>query len=354
MNNEKLLNEKPYSLDEGKKKKLFKNKINELTKFHQKNCNEYKKIINFFGFNKRKKYQIKDLPFLPVQIFKEIDLISTKKHRIVKTLRSSGTSTGKVSKIFLDKKNSLEQIKALKKIVQYHIGDKRLPMMIVDKKSSIVNVKGFDAKKAAFYGFSIFGKDFFYLIKENGEIDYDGLNIFLKKFNKNFLIFGFTFQVYDTLYNKLIKKNLEKDFLNGILIHGGGWKKMEKFKVSNKEFKINLSKKLNLRKSLNYYGLVEQTGSIFLECQCGYYISTNFSEIFIRDENFNICNHSEKGFIQLTSLLPTSYPGHNILTQDIGEIKERSLCKCKLNGTRFIIHGRAKQAEIRGCSDTIS
>jgi hypothetical protein len=351
---DKLLNENPYSLSRDQKKNLFSNKINELTRFHRIRCKEYKKIIDFFGFENKKNYELSNLPFLPVQIFKEFDLISTDKKNIVKILRSSGTSSSHTSKIFLDKKNSLEQVKALKTIVQYHIGTKRLPMLIIDKKSSIINSKDFDAKKAAFFGFSIFGKDFFYLIKENGEIDYKGLNIFLKESNKSFFIFGFTYPVYNILYNKLIKKNLKNNFSKGILIHGGGWKKMEKVSISNKKFKSDLRKKLNLKNIYNYYGLVEQTGSIFLECNCGYFLSTNFSEVLIRNENFELSKKSEKGFVQLISLLPSSYPGHNILTQDIGEIKDRKSCKCKLNGTRFVIHGRAKQAEVRGCSDTLN
>ena len=351
---DKLLNENPYSLSRDQKKNLFSNKINELTRFHRIRCKEYKKIIDFFGFENKKNYELSNLPFLPVQIFKEFDLISTDKKNIVKILRSSGTSSSHTSKIFLDKKNSLEQVKALKTIVQYHIGTKRLPMLIIDKKSSIINSKDFDAKKAAFFGFSIFGKDFFYFLKENGEIDYKGLNIFLKKSKKSFFIFGFTYPVYNILYNKLIKKNLKNNFSKGILIHGGGWKKMEKVSISNKKFKSDLRKKLNLKNIYNYYGLVEQTGSIFLECNCGYFLSTNFSEVLIRNENFELSKKSEKGFVQLISLLPSSYPGHNILTQDIGEIKDRKSCKCKLNGTRFVIHGRAKQAEVRGCSDTLN
>ena len=60
---------------------------------------------------------------------------------------------------------------------------------------------------------------------------------------------------------------------------------------------------------------------------------------------------AKKGLIQLFSLLPTSYPGHNILTEDIGEIIGEDNCKCGLKGKYFLVHGRAKEAEIRGCSD---
>jgi len=127
---------------------------------------------------------------------------------------------------------------------------------------------------------------------------------------------------------------------------------MEKLKVNNKIFKKKLQSKIKLSKIYNYYGLVEQTGSIFIESsKCGYFHTSVFSDIFIRDKKFNVVKSGEKGLIQLLSLLPTSYPGHNILTEDIGQIIGEKNCKCGLKGKYFIVHGRAKEAEIRGCSD---
>ena len=127
---------------------------------------------------------------------------------------------------------------------------------------------------------------------------------------------------------------------------------MEKLKISNEQFKRKLFKKTKLKNIYNYYGLVEQTGSIFIECnKCGYFITSVFSDIFVRDKKFNIVRNGEKGLIQLLSLLPTSYPGHNILTEDVGEIVDASNCKCGTQVKHFLVHGRAKEAEIRGCSD---
>ena len=112
-----------------------------------------------------------------------------------------------------------------------------------------------------------------------------------------------------------------------------------------------LKKKLNINNVINYYGLVEQIGSIFFECKCGYFIASNFSEIIIRDENLVECADGQSGFVQLISLLPTSYPGHNILTEDIGEVVKNHNCTCYGHGKRFLIHGRVKDAELRGCSN---
>ena len=51
---------------------------------------------------------------------------------------------------------------------------------------------------------------------------------------------------------------------------------------------------------------------------------SKYSEVLIRDKNFKSLQKI-KGFIQLLSLLPKSYPGHSILTEDIGEIIENEL-----------------------------
>ena len=73
----------------------------------------------------------------------------------------------------------------------------------------------------------------------------------------------------------------------------------------------------------------------------------------IRDKNLNTLKKNRKGIVQLCSILPTSYPGHNILTEDIGIVKGEDDCSCGKKGKYFKILGRVKSAELRGCSDVI-
>ena len=61
---------------------------------------------------------------------------------------------------------------------------------------------------------------------------------------------------------------------------------------------------------------------------------------------------NEEGLIQVISLLPSSYPGNSILTEDIGVILGEDNCGCGRKGKFFTISGRMKQSEVRGCSDT--
>ena len=350
---DKSLNSSPYSLNKKQKNNLFLNYINKLTLHHYKNCSNYKKIINNLKFKLNGQNKLEDFPMIPVSIFKKFDLQSVPKNKIVKTLVSSGTSGQKLSKIYLDKENSSNQLKVLKKIMESILGSKRLPMLIIDQNPKILDRSIFNARTAAIYGFSLFGKDHCYILNKSGKINYEVLNDFLKKYGSDkFFIFGFTSAIFENLINKLTTKNLDSNFQNGILLHGGGWKKLEKLKISNNQFKKKLFNKIKLKNIYNYYGMIEQTGSIFIECsKCGYFVASNFSDILIRDKNFNVVENGKKGLIQLFSLLPTSYPGHNILTEDIGKIVKENNCKCGLKGKCFVVYGRAKEAEIRGCSD---
>ena len=343
----------PFGINKRKKNKIYIDYIKSLSLHHYRCCKKYKKIINNLKFKIKNNNKLEDFPMLPVRIFKKFDLKSVPEKKIVKKLVSSGTSGQELSKIYLDKKNANNQVRVLGKIMSTILGNKRLPMLIIDQNPKILDRSVFNARSTAIYGFSIFGINHCFLLDKENKIDYISLNNFLKKYGKDkFLIFGFTSLVYENLIKKLSVNLLKSNFQNGILIHGGGWKKMEKLKVNNSIFKKKLIKKINLNKIYNYYGLVEQTGSIFIESKkCGYFHTSIFSDIFIRDKKFNVLKNKKKGLIQLMSLLPTSYPGHNILTEDIGEIIGEDNCKCGLKGKYFLVHGRIKEAEIRGCSD---
>tara|TARA_B110000967_G_C18896603_1_gene571142 strand:- start:1474 stop:2481 length:1008 start_codon:yes stop_codon:yes gene_type:complete len=330
--------------------KHFFKEISKLTKFHYNNSKEYKKIINLLYPEKIIK-TVDSIPFIPAKLFKDMDLKSIPDNKVFKILESSGTSGGKPSKIYLDKENAKRQTLVLNEIVSNILGKKRIPMLIIDEKKNIFNPKKFDAKTAAILGFSLFGNSHHYLI-EDKKINYKNLNNFLDKYStSNFLIFGFTSYIYQFLLKDFEKNKIKKNFSKGILIHGGGWKKMEAIKISNKIFKKKLNEKLKLQNIFNYYGLIEQTGSIFFECQnCNCFTTSKYSDVLIRDKNFKILPSNKKGFIQLLSLLPKSYPGHSIITEDIGEIIDNNCNSC-FGKKKFLVHGRAEKSEVRGCSD---
>lgn len=354
MNYDEVLEIAPFSLDKKAKSKLFDSYLKNLCLMHYEKCEDYKKIIDKLTCDLSTISCYEDLPFLPVRLFKEFDLKSIAKEEIFKMMTSSGTSNQAVSKIYLDKTTAANQQKTLVKIVSNFTQTSRMPMLIIDSPSVIKDRNMFSARGAAILGFSIFGADRTYALDDEMNIDFDAINSFLEKHKgQKILLFGFTFVVWQFFYKKLKELNTKIDLSNAVLIHGGGWKKLVNEAVSKEAYKQSLNDVCKIKLIHDYYGMVEQTGCIYMECECGNLHASVFSNIIVRNpKDFSIANLGEKGIIQVCSLLPESYPGHSLLTEDEGIILGEDDCTCGRKGKYFQILGRIKNAEIRGCSDT--
>ncbi len=354
MNIEEILKIKPYSLNKTEKEKLFSSFLARLSEHHYTHCEPYRKIMKSIGFDLKKKHAYTDLPFLPVQLFKTNELRSTAAENIVKTLSSSGTSEQKKTQVFLDKENAARQTKVLAKIVSSFIGNKRIPMMIIDAENIIHNRARISARAAGVSGFSMLGSKQVYVLNEEMELNIELLQTFIKQQQgERIFLFGFTFMVYQYFYQALLKSGTKPDLSNAVLIHGGGWKKLEKEAVSATDFRNKLKEVCGIQQVYDYYGMAEQTGSIYMQCESGHYHASVFSDIIIRRAlDFSVAAIGEEGIIQTLSLLPTSYPGHSLLTDDTGILLGEDNCPCKRLGKYFKITGRLKHAEPRGCSDS--
>ncbi|MDB9701041.1 acyl-protein synthetase, partial [Gammaproteobacteria bacterium] len=296
-----------------------------------------------------------EIPALPVRMFKLHDLISLDPNQIFKTLHSSGTSGQSVSKIYLDAATAKRQSKILAAITKNFIGKSRIPMVIVDSDELFKDRSKLNARAAGILGYSVFGRNHFYCLDKNLHLLASELDDFLKTHNHGpILIFGFTFIVWQSLLQFAVKNNIKFDFgSNSILIHGGGWKKLEDQKVSNNIFKQQLKDQVGISRVHNYYGMVEQVGSIFMECGYGYLHCPDYADIIIRDPlTLEPSNKNEEGVLQVLSILPISYPGHSLLTEDLGTIHGEDDCACGRKGKYFSVSGRLPMAELRGCSDT--
>ena len=168
-----------------------------------------------------------------------------------------------------------------------------------------------------------------------------------------FLLFGFTFMIWQHFYKLLKENDYYIDLSKGVLIHGGGWKKLENQSVSQGKFKEEIKAVCGVEEIFDYYGMVEQTGSIYMECEFGHLHASIFSDVIIRRSiDFSVAEIGEEGIIQVLSMIPESYPGHSLLTEDKGILLGEDNCPCQRKGKFFKVTGRIKNAEIRGCSDT--
>jgi len=348
-----LLNTQPYTLDAKSKKRALDRILGELTVFHFENCEKYRRILEAWPYDAYKSPESLSIPYLPVRLFKEFDLKSVSDENIIKTMTSSGTTGQNVSRIFLDKDTATNQTIVLGRIVSDFLGTRRLPMIIVDSSAVLRDRVMFGARGAGILGFSFFGYDKIYALDDNLVPQVDKIEAFLEKHREEkVFLFGFTFMIWKYLLKEILDSGKTLDLSNCVLVHGGGWKKLLDQQVNNNTFKSALKSAYGLLDIHNFYGMVEQTGSIYMECEQGHLHASVFSDVIIRNpKDFSVNGVNSEGLIEVLSVLPASYPGHVLLTEDRGVLLGEDDCPCGRKGKYFKVTGRIEKAEIRGCSD---
>jgi hypothetical protein len=341
-----------YSLPRAEKEAALLAELNGLERLHRDRCVPYGRLMSALHGQWEAAESLAALPYLPVGVFKTHRLSSVPESEIFKTLTSSGTTGQEVSRIFLDRETAQRQTMALARIMTHVLGPARLPMMIVDSAAVIKDRKSFSARGAGVLGMMNFGREHFYALDEQMRLDEPGVRQFLARFGaRPFLIFGFTFMVWEYLLKAI--RGLGIDLSHGVLIHSGGWKKLQQEAVGNPEFRRRFREETGLERIYNFYGMVEQVGSVSVEGEDGYLYPPNFSDVIVRDPaTREELPAGQPGLIQVISILPTSYPGHSILTEDLGVVHGVDDSSCGRMGKRFSVLGRLPRAELRGCSDT--
>lgn len=344
----------PYSLNKKDKEKLLLNEVKELTEYHRENCKEYSSYLDAIGYTVNQAKSLQEIPFVPIRLFKELELKSIPDKEVFKTMLSSGTSGQRQSKIILSKENAILQQKVLLRLLEDFLGGKRLPMLVIDSHSTIRDRTLFTTRGATIMGLDFAAKKMVFALDDEMSLNIETLKEFENKYgHEKFIIFGFTFMVWKHLFNEIEERKLDINFSNGYLLTAGGWKSLSDEAVTNKEFKKRGEQICRIKHYIDHYGMAEQTGCIYAECEHGHLHASIYSDVIIRNyKDFSACDIGEAGQIQVISSLPKSYPGHSILTEDKGMILGEDDCPCGRKGKYIKILGRMKNAEIRGCSDT--
>lgn len=355
---ERLFSAAPYSLPKAEKDALLLEELRRLTESHLARCDAYARALRRVDGvrDARSITGLEQVPYLPARLFKRFELRSCAPEETFKTLTSSGTSSQEVSRIVLDKETARLQSKALVHIVGSFVGPKRLPAILVDPPSVVSGGRRFNARAAGHQGMLTFAEDVFYALDEEMRPDRAGLAAFLEKHRgKPILVFGFTFMIWEHFVQPFsaLPANERPSLERAVLLHGGGWKQLQNRAVSPQTFRDGLERTFGIRRVHNFYGMAEQVGSIYMECEQGYLHAPHFSEVLIRRPfDWSPAPDGESGVLQTLSVLPGSYPGHSILTEDVASIRGRDDCACGRKGTYFWVEGRVPAAEARGCSDT--
>ncbi|MET9337282.1 acyl-protein synthetase [Nonomuraea sp. NPDC003804] len=334
-----------FTLTQAAKEAALLPQLAAMTERHRRDCEPYRRIMAAIGAAPPYA-SVADLPWLPVRLFKTHELRSVPPERVFRVLTSSGTSGQRPSRVHLDREAAATQTRMLAATMRVVLGERRLPMLVADSRA-VVRDPTLSARGAGVLGMMTFGRDHAFALDEEGRPDPRAVAGFLAEHGREpFLIFGFTFMVW------LYLRELEADLSNGILVHSGGWKKLADQAVDNAAFRRHFAERTGLTAVHNFYGMVEQIGTVYLEGPDGGGLyCPDFADVVVRDPaTWQEAPVGVPGVIEVVSTLPTSYPGHVLLTEDLGVV--HGVDDGVWPGKRFSVLGRLPRAEARGCGDT--
>ena len=302
---------------------------------------------------------LEEVPYIPVQMFKLFDLATCPESDIVRIVKSSGTTTNVPSKVPLNKETVMRQIKALTVTLANYLGADKKTFLVIDHEKIVSSGQDMSARGAGVRGLSIYASEIHYLLKEE-----DGKLVLNRPVidkicneykNTDVYIFGFTYIMWSVFYKQIKDENIEFTFKSVTIFHSGGWKKLEDEKVSKETFTQKTASLFNTDEKHihDFYGMAEQLGVIFVDCEKGNKHVPDFASVIIRDmQTLKPSAIGEVGFIEVLSILANSYYSQAILTEDRGFLVGVDDCPCGRKGEYFRFTSRIPKAELRGCGDT--
>jgi hypothetical protein len=263
------------------------------------------------------------------------------------------------SRIVLDAATARRITKGVITIARDFIGAARRPYLIIDTPENLSAQGELGARGAAIQGLGSFASEVVSCLRPGKEGD---SNLDLEKLlacaakwkDADVLVYGFTYVIWTQLVQPLQRQGITLGMPNVRVLHSGGWKRLERQAVTRDVFSQGVAAVFgcSANRILDYYGMVENVGVIYPDCDQGNKHVPAFSDVIVRNPlTLAPVKAGERGLIQVCSVLPTSFPGFLLLTEDMAEVIGYDNCPCGRRGTSFRFAGRAPKAEVRGCGN---
>lgn len=320
----------------------------------------YKNYVQNWPMDYRSAAQVADLPFLPVGILKANPPLSfVDRDEIKRTLTSSATTSQMPSRVVLDSPTARRMTKGVVSIVRDFIGPARRPYLVVDTPGFLGGGSDLGARGAAIQGLQPFASETTHCLDPNEQgdliLDRERLKEFARDHqDKELLVYGFTFILWNHLVKPLMAEGICLNLPKARILHSGGWKRLQDQAVEKTVFNKELAGVVGCSpdRIIDFYGMVETVGVIYPDCPAGNKHGPVFADVIVRNPlTLEPVAAGEHGIVQVCSILPTSFPGHLLLTEDMAQVIAYDGCPCGRRGISFRFAGRIPKAELRGCGN---
>ncbi|MBX3204150.1 MAG: hypothetical protein KF764_03725 [Labilithrix sp.] len=358
-----LIDQPQFRLDPADKERRLCAILSAQSARHAAAIPAFARLVERLGFGGGPRARYEDVPWIHVSAFKKFELRSVPADKVVRVVTSSATTSGTPSRIHIDKPTSFRQAKALAATLADVVGKTRRPYLVLDAAESNAATSSLSARGAAIRGLLPFASEVTYALdlQPDGKLTPNEARIgafFEKSADRSPLLFGFTFIVWSVVLDALGKSGARFGPAPGaMLLHSGGWKKLTEQAVDKDTFAAEAAVVFGMPAShvLDFYGMAEQVGVVFVDCAAGHKHPPDFADVLLRDPlTLERVRAGEAGLIEVLSVLPESYPGQALLTDDVGVLVGEDGCPCGRRGRHFRIRSRVAQAEVRGCGDTFA
>ena len=358
--NDDLLSRPVYGLDPEKRQRDLLAVLKRQVAFGCERNPSYSNYVRHWPIDFRSADAIADLPFLPVGVFKAnppLALVSASE--IKRTLSSSATSGQTPSRVVLDAVTSRRMTKGVITIIRDFIGPARRPYLVIDIPENLAAQAELGARGAAIQGLGPFATESVACLRhdQNGDaiLDLEKLLACAERWKgTEVLVYGFTYVLWTQLVQPLLRQGVTLNIPKVHILHSGGWKRLQQQSVTKEEFVRSVASVFGCAEErvIDYYGMVENVGVVYPDCEKGNKHVPAFGEVIVRDPlTLAPVEAGQQGLVQICSVLATSFPGFLVLTDDMAEIIDYDGCACGRRGTHFRFVRRVPKAEVRGCGN---
>ncbi len=355
-----LLAVAPYSIDPRERQQVLLSLLKTELEYACENNAQFANYVRHWPVSVSEATCIADLPYLPVSAFKANPPLSlVPAAEIKRTLSSSSTSGQIPSRVVLDAATSRRMTKGVIAIIRDFVGSARRPYLVIDTKENLGRQAELGARGAAVQALGSFATEIVPCVitdsAGNASLDMERLLAFASQWkDAPVLVYGFTYVIWTQFVQPLQQGGITLDMPNVHVLHSGGWKRLEQQSVTKDVFVREVSEVFGCapNRVIDYYGMVENVGVVYPDCEHGYKHVPAFAEVIVRDPlTLAPADPSGPGLVQVCSALPTSFPGFLLLTDDLGEIGGHDGCACGRRGTYFRFLRRVPKVEMRGCGN---
>ncbi len=357
---DRLLAIPPYGLAPEEQQAIFLRLLRDELEYACSRNAGFRNYVEHWPTDPYSAKRVADLPYLPVGLLKaQPPLLLVDPGDIKRTLTSSSTTGQTPSRIALDSSTSRRMTKGAVAIAQDFIGPERRPYLVVDVPTSVGVGPELGARGAAIQGLRPFASEVAYCLGLGNDgnlvLDREKLLQFAEGHRESqVLVYGFTYILWKYLVEPLRAADIRLDMPNLYIMHSGGWKLLQREAVDKKTFNEGLAQVFGCSadRVIDFYGMVENVGVIYPDCAEGNKHVPAFADVIVRDPlTLEPVAEGGLGIVQVCSALPTSFPGHLLLTEDLAEVVAYDGCRCGRRGTSFRFMGRVPKSEVRGCGN---